>query len=114
MRISDWSSDVCSSDLFTIRDGRVRARIQQQAHDRLVALAAVAKDHRLEQRRPCQAIDVVRVDASLDQPAHRFDVAALRSDERRVGKAGVSTGSYRGAQDQYKQKHKQNNEIRYS
>src|SRR3546814_3943466 len=38
MRISDWSSDVCSSDLFTIPDdlgARIEAQLQRATLDRL-------------------------------------------------------------------------------
>src|SRR3546814_7824096 len=58
MRISDWSSDVCSSDLLTkarIRIGRLRRRVVG-LRDVLAHVAdqmsVEAKGHRLDQRRP--------------------------------------------------------------
>src|SRR3546814_5098283 len=60
MRISDWSSDVCSSDLPRQGEG----------------------DQCLSPRQP---------DRGLDRRADRDGAAARRSEERRVGKACVST-----------------------
>src|SRR3546814_1036661 len=69
MRISDWSSDVCSSDL--------------QRRRRLVVVAA--DEGGLERQRRAQADDarlrVLRV----------ADLLRARSEERRVGKECVST-----------------------
>src|SRR3546814_15296961 len=99
MRISDWSSDVCSSDLT--------AGLVDRAADYPVAYGLrhrqrFAADHRL--------VDIAR--PFLDNPIHRHLVAGAdaqpvafaqlierhfaflagsRSDERRVGKECVST-----------------------
>src|SRR3546814_13003440 len=64
MRISDWSSDVCSSDLLP----RLRGIV-----DRLVGEAAL------------------RHELDLDGAAHRAAGRRMRSEERRVGKECVST-----------------------
>src|SRR3546814_20816151 len=92
MRISDWSSDVCSSDL-------IRGR---KVEDAMNVLAFSKK---------AMAVDVRKVLASAIANAennHNLDVDALvvkeasvgksismkrwhRSEERRVGKDGVST-----------------------
>src|SRR3546814_981353 len=83
MRISDWSSDVCSSDLQRIgRDldgigvapvfqGILGEERRQQAHHQ-DAEARREQRERAEHRR-------------------RQDVATMRSEERRVGKECVST-----------------------
>src|SRR3546814_1260348 len=78
MRISDWSSDVCSSDLPPLwRDVRVlRVAFQVAVLAAVVALAAYLYDNLL-------ANDVELDFAFLDQQA--------RSEERRVGKECVST-----------------------
>src|SRR3546814_3137398 len=71
MRISDWSSDVCSSDLFVVarKDrGRPRHQIEQ---------ALGGDDSRFE-----------GVIAAGDEAARQRDI---RSEERRVGKECVST-----------------------
>src|SRR3546814_5621410 len=69
MRISDWSSDVCSSDLLD-RPPRRSAR------------SGGGADHR--ERQDCRAVDPCRaVDTNADR--------AVRSEERRVGKECVST-----------------------
>src|SRR3546814_11460304 len=85
MRISDWSSDVCSSDLFLgIDEARhldpARAIIDRTADQReLVG----GRDDRRFILQP-----VARAD--LDQ-FHRVIFQNLRSEERRVGKECVST-----------------------
>src|SRR3546814_3578679 len=76
MRISDWSSDVCSSDLH-----------QQPVAHGLEDPATMAGDERVEMLAP----------VGLDGGQRRHLVAldegaeADRSEERRVGKEGVSS-----------------------
>src|SRR3546814_1061234 len=85
MRISDWSSDVCSSDLGFEREGdRVSAvhteRGPRRARDIVFALGAwsptVAKQ--LGLHLPIQ-------------PGKGYSITYTRSEERRVGKECVST-----------------------
>src|SRR3546814_7928681 len=71
MRISDWSSDVCSSDL---RFGRAESVLQRHRQGR-----------RTEQR--TRANSGLLYIGGLGQEDHRID----RSEERRVGKECVST-----------------------
>src|SRR3546814_9538286 len=74
MRISDWSSDVCSSDLSSApnrRGGGVAVPAPQHSAAR--------------RRRPCRA----------GQPSHHGD---SRSEERRVGNECVSTWRSRWSQ----------------
>src|SRR3546814_1633295 len=107
MRISDWSSDVCSSDLDVIVDGDLdtaaidfarslvaagrparptRARsipaITQEAFN-----AAVARLKRKTRGQDAPAACVASVKRAMTLP---FD-EAVRSEERRVGKECVST-----------------------
>src|SRR3546814_19761104 len=89
MRISDWSSDVCSSDLGMDRLHPVeRRRGVAQLADAVV-------------ERPLAAPDAAEVEAQCREAArdealvHRLGDAvvhrAARSEERRVGKECVST-----------------------
>src|SRR3546814_20513656 len=107
MRISDWSSDVCSSDLFLLVEfGEHTARIEQSLLDRGVVLRPMA-GYGLPQ---CSRISVGsaeenrRLLATLDDflasspglarcPIRR----ASRSEERRVGKECVSECKFRWA-----------------
>src|SRR3546814_17731218 len=73
MRISDWSSDVCSSDLRC--DPFVR-RMDRTA----------ARPHRVDDRNPARCDIVAVAHASRGVPAD-----LERSEERRVGKECVST-----------------------
>src|SRR3546814_10683958 len=87
MRISDWSSDVCSSDLFrSLLAGDAFAAQQ-------VALGASIAD----ELRPDDRAAIARRQADMHmriRDARRFisddDIAEERSEERRVGKECVS------------------------
>src|SRR3546814_18733362 len=107
MRISDWRSDVCSSDLVV---DQLRAAVDSVAAEdrdrwsgpdlsaRLTALAAAHE--RLE-------AELVRLVAQWDGvQAWAGDTACppARSAEKRVGKGGVSTCRYRGLACPYQKK----------
>src|SRR3546814_1129660 len=93
MRISDWSSDVCSSDLSTERQRLCAIRLQQKLN--------------LSQRRVCEVLGIDRSvlrychKQTEDESALRSAITRLanqygrygyrRSEERRVGKECVST-----------------------
>src|SRR3546814_12750251 len=101
MRISDWSSDVCSSDL-------IEAAFMRGGDAALDGHAAVALRHAAE------AVVGHQTDAASDG-----DGACglfLRSEERRVGKECVSTCRSRWSPTPYKQKelYKITNKILYT
>src|SRR3546814_11461748 len=136
MRISDWSSDVCSSDLVFLRfvsDNRVPApevdrfvgivekhivALNELARERLVAAIIEAMANTLDHAHPNPTqlgtmrnrwwmssrvnladneVTIVLFDQgvgipnTLDTTAYESLRAALRSEERRVGKECVST-----------------------
>src|SRR3546814_13303931 len=66
MRISDWSSDVCSSDLEHCRAGQRREREEEAELGR--GLAVDPERHRAEDRR-ARAADPGDHRDALDQPA---------------------------------------------
>src|SRR3546814_14453136 len=90
MRISDWSSDVCSSDLEAIRqvadrrhtDGQAgySKYIQQLDSRQLGRLIAIIRDRHKKHTAP-----------GGDALRKTLLVLFLRSEERRVGKECVST-----------------------
>src|SRR3546814_19438799 len=92
MRISDWSSDVCSSDLLRGMGHEVEGRIA------IVSGRAIA-----DIRSHLGPLDLLMVGshgaeigkaaagAAILSDASRADLTALRSEERRVGKECVST-----------------------
>src|SRR3546814_20519221 len=107
MRISDWSSDVCSSDLPLIDGGIAR-------HDGIPsALGLHVAPPRLAHGRPVflpvdnlrqlasQRAGIVRFAKIAALPVHQeFPMAAdVRSEERRVGKECVSTFRSRWSTD---------------
>src|SRR3546814_18517947 len=98
MRISDWSSDVCSSDLLFVAEQPLhhRLRIVEAAVDG--DIMDIGGQHR-RHLAPLHVADppfgVEREDADMVAPGHRLDRrrsgVAGRSEERRVGKECVST-----------------------
>src|SRR3546814_14572684 len=105
MRISDWSSDVCSSDLDG--DRLVGAEIVhdddvagfEHGHELLLDIGpeALAVDRPVEDARRRQPIAAQRAEEGQRAPvAMRGEaaqaLAAGRLEERRVGKEGVRTG----------------------
>src|SRR3546814_14623515 len=87
MRISDWSSDVCSSDLVVAhQEQMIRGHL-----DRAVIVGDIAWPHvdRVEGRAAGQRL---AHDGELEhRAAVRVAGDETRSEERRVGKACVST-----------------------
>src|SRR3546814_17186499 len=101
MRISDWSSDVCSSDLLDVLVVDLHAL---QSID-LLNLVDQVVGERLDTH---DVQDVVRHAGTVHQQVALLDVVALvhrqvlalrdhRSEERRVGKECVSTCRSRGS-----------------
>src|SRR3546814_18390822 len=98
MRISDWSSDVCSSDLlFPVlaafdQQGVLLARriaeagIVAHPHASLVALVGDHGGRHADLRRQLAALR-----QRARQPPRRRGLLHRRSEERRVGEAWVST-----------------------
>src|SRR3546814_1871356 len=82
LRISDWSSDVCSSDL----------------PNGLITAATVGKTGTTGQTLTVIYDDLVDLEHSVD-PAYREGGNCSRSEERRVGKECVSTCRSRWSPD---------------
>src|SRR3546814_20855664 len=94
MRISDWSSDVCSSDLGGVRPGRLSTVVAEQdtaedGNDDIVV---------------AMTMKTGRINADLSVGVDLTQVTPLRSEERRVGKECVSTCRYRWSPYHYKKK----------
>src|SRR3546814_14819392 len=92
MRISDWSSDVCSSDLLTAWQKVQVARHPDRPH------AADAIAHLVEDFQPLAGDRGYADDAAIVGGLGRFRGRSVvvmgtekRSEERRVGKECVST-----------------------
>src|SRR3546814_14209833 len=93
MRISDWSSDVCSSDLVMNRDGS-GARSLTRSLDRSIDKVLWAPDGRglyaLYDDHGVNRVARVSLDGQLTTAATGL-TGSQRSEERRVGKECVST-----------------------
>src|SRR3546814_12258280 len=94
MRISDWSSDVCSSDLslglYTTAMGLRPAGATTRVLGRGAGIGSMGRKMRTGSVR------------RSNQPEPRLRRERQRSDERRVGKEGVSTGRVRWSPYNYK------------
>src|SRR3546814_13185409 len=99
MRISDWSSDVCSSDLPDQMGMFLARRLAQGiAHRRISAEQALALIERLsaDLARMIDAHQARRFAGFLStQGAFRYIVIRVRPEERSVGKEGDSKCRYR-------------------
>src|SRR3546814_19388675 len=96
MRISDWSSDVCSSDLFLIggiwgEPAGIADRGDDDAGNVPEALLGTPEAAKPEQRH----LRPLRIGAFERGSIHEM----VRSEERRVGKACVSTCRSRWSPD---------------
>src|SRR3546814_18357134 len=92
MRISDWSSDVCSSDLGLAEVARERddTPADRGGHD--LHTLGVAFDRCGEgQRTPTAADHADQLDTGFANLIGAKVAFAFRSEERRVGKECVST-----------------------
>src|SRR3546814_15988913 len=94
MRISDWSSDVCSSDL--VHRGHVdttaqtHGGIEQHAAQGVEEVVPASLQEAVDGRPDIAQIAEYVVNTGLRRIGHKL-VVAYRSEERRVGKGCVST-----------------------
>src|SRR3546814_9964392 len=91
MRISDWSSDVCSSDL--LQSGRVDrdyANTLRNDHRRFAGFAAAALVLARDRQAPLSTVRQL-FDRYQERALSPLPLIQLRSEERRVGKECVST-----------------------
>src|SRR3546814_4498175 len=89
MRISDWSSDVCSSDLFHHASGELVDDDDLAVLDDVVG---VAPEHGVGAQRLGDVMDQADIDQVVEPGAlQHARVLQQRSEERRGGKECVST-----------------------
>src|SRR3546814_19718911 len=92
MRISDWSSDVCSSDLFLLADEapevEAGAAYQQTGHVEAGHVDQVAHRGAAVQAGGEGNLAAATDRRAIEQPD---EPGRVRSEERRVGKECVST-----------------------
>src|SRR3546814_7226755 len=91
IRISDWSSDVCSSDLIALQRA-LGLPTPNYAH---VPVLLGADGRKLSKSERSDGIDSGDTIALLNRLWALLGQIDVSSEERRVGKEGVSTGSYR-------------------
>src|SRR3546814_15061388 len=122
MRISDWSSDVCSSDLIAAAKAYKEAVITDpgsqvslmEVHDcfsitELVTMEdlAISREGQgwkdvLDGRFDADGKNPCQIDGGLTCFGHPIGASGLRSEERRVGKECVSTCRSRWSPYHYK------------
>src|SRR3546814_17845081 len=99
MRISDWSSDVCSSDLIGGRQRKGRQALRDRSHQIDAVLSEIEHNDRQNREsnshdRPCLGRDIRRAWAKPQSDQRGLE----RSEERRVGKECVNTCRSRWSQ----------------
>src|SRR3546814_20672189 len=102
MRISDWSSDVCSSDLMSTPETTTREEVQLNltppdpvpavAPEKAAGLVPVSEENRSKLDAKVDAFVADLVAEDTNSPAF-----GERSEERRVGKEVVRTFRSRGS-----------------
>src|SRR3546814_12127405 len=107
MRISDWSSDVCSSDLPFLIEPLLKAFSEQTGIKTNVVFAKDGVVERMKAEGANSPADVIltvdigrlndAVDAGVVQSVDSATLNANSSEERRVGKECVSTCRSRGS-----------------
>src|SRR3546814_12775027 len=102
MRISDWSSDVCSSDLIPTSRGMITDRNGEPLAVSTPVESIWANPQELL-KHPGQIPELAEIlglnaDDLGRRLTQRADKEFLSSEERRAGKARVSTCRYRGSQ----------------
>src|SRR3546814_11395590 len=102
MRISDWSSDVCSSDLRTVEPRR-EGRSHVPHGDRGGSRGSAPRDAGRAEQVSDEHGGARQVHEPLQRPRAR-----TRTAERRVGKECVSTCRTRRSQDREKKKNNTN------
>src|SRR3546814_14339257 len=108
MRISDWSSDVCSSDLSerTFAEHETRAMVLMSV--RLSRALMCKMDERFGTRRDGSPN---RSEVGAMEPLDIIFLFLARSEERRVGKECVSTCRSRWSPYHYKKKIQKNQDM---
>src|SRR3546814_13581839 len=104
MRISDCSSDVCSSDLYEWAAAQVEALGGEAARLRPRLVIAMFRqwtarelDLRREAASASELAESLQAELGFTVPA--LDCTRTKSEERREGKEGVSTGTFRWMHD---------------
>src|SRR3546814_17718700 len=97
MRISDWSSDVCSSDLVLVNDApkyKSPRILSFSSHDLPIDLPQIERFRGRDVDREKTIPELVTIGhdpATPEQLRHEIRANFHRSEERRVGKECVST-----------------------
>src|SRR3546814_20729540 len=100
MRISDWSSDVCSSDLGASLGKKCRSTAPPEINSRRGTIDAQLRQNLPRRNESPDYFDIrVRRCEGLDVFINHF---LARSEERRVGKDCVSTCRSRWSTSHYK------------
>src|SRR3546814_11883557 len=103
MRISDWSSDVCSSDLLRVERGGARAQTLLSnggaRYVQMLPMAWRAAGIAFGEERGVLTPALDEQTRRTGRRAWALRRAAGRSEERRVGKECVSTGRTRWSPD---------------
>src|SRR3546814_11011300 len=110
MRISDWSSDVCSSDLVMLIFSQAPDASQVAGFRKWQELGRqVRKGEKSIKIFGYSTKKITETDTETGEETTRRAARFPRSEERRVGKECVSTCRSRGSPSHYKKKKKSTN-----
>src|SRR5690606_39831300 len=88
----DWSSDVCSSDLYSIHRQALDNMYKQPAESQMVILSSINTLSQLQKENPGSMLLQFFFNAKSDEfasvVAQQAEANRPRSEERRVGKEG--------------------------
>src|SRR3546814_6472139 len=91
MRISDWSSDVCSSDLEGVMDASVEENACRENDQAVLRTPPRGPAIRQTMKPSSGAMRMKRIHSTFASVLTELCTTLTRSDERRVGKECVST-----------------------
>src|SRR3546814_16988376 len=98
MRISDWSSDVCSSDLYNGKEDHADNEDEHLFHDLATATNTPALSFADVAAKAALSMFMLRgIEIHEREYAIKAEYAQDRSEERSVGKECVSTCRSRGS-----------------
>src|SRR3546814_7061293 len=97
MRISDWSSDVCSSDLLIVSGQAKKGDVLGTA--RIAGIMAAKRTHELIPLCHPLALSQVTVELTPNTAENAIDIVATCKLTGRTGEDGRGTWRERGGQD---------------
>src|SRR3546814_9253883 len=102
MRISDWSSDVCSSDLAGVRQADDLAQILVHVLSRFHLLPVARGNEQVSVRRKCDASGIMAVAGHFRfLPPDHLKIFERRFRQRRACERGAARAAFAGRSEEH-------------